>query len=133
MAPTNDRAPQDRVRVAKSFSLTFATSLASSAATAVGALVVANRMGARGAGLFALARVVPTVASGLFGLGITVANPYFVGTRRRSLQAIVETNLLFAVLFGSVAFALWLAAEPILAARFFRDVGPVPLLALGAC
>ena len=83
--------------VAKNVSITFATSLLSSGATAIGALVVANTLGARGAGLFTLARVVPTVAAGLLGAGITVANPYFIGRGRHSVQRIAETNMLLGL------------------------------------
>jgi O-antigen/teichoic acid export membrane protein len=118
--------------VAKNVSLTFATSLLSSAATALGALVVAHQLGARGAGLFALARVVPTVAAGLLGLGITIANPYFIGGRKHPVQAIAETNLVLGVALGLAGFLAWTLAVPWLVARFFHDVAGPSILVLGA-
>ena len=117
--------------VAKNVSITFATSLLSSGATAIGALVVANTLGARGAGLFTLARVVPTVAAGLLGAGITVANPYFIGRRRHSVQRIAETNMLLGLVLGLVGLGGWILAGPLLMTSFYRHVAAWPVMVLG--
>ena len=117
--------------VAKNVSITFATSLLSSGATAVGALVVANALGARGAGLFTLARVVPTVAAGMLGAGITIANPYFIGGRRHSVQVIAETNVVLGLVFGLVGLGAWIVAGPLLMTSFFRNVSAWPVALLG--
>src|SRR2546429_470835 len=117
--------------VAKNVSITFATSLLSSGATAIGALVVANTLGARGAGLFTLARVVPTVAAGLLGAGITIANPYFIGRRRHSVQVIAETNVVLGLVFGLVGLGAWIVAGPLLMTSFFRNVSACPVALLG--
>src|SRR5436309_13499571 len=104
--------------VAKNVSITFATSLLSSGATAVGALVVANALGARGAGLFTLARVVPTVVASVLGAGITIATPYFIGGRRHSVQAIAETNVLLGLVFGLMGLGAWILGAPLLMTHF---------------
>jgi len=117
--------------VAKNVSITFATSLLSSGATAIGALVVANALGARGAGLFTLARVVPTVAAAVLGAGITIANPYFIGGRRHSVQAIAETNVLLGLVLGLVGLAGWILAAPVLMTSFYRQVAVWPVVVLG--
>ena len=118
--------------VAKNVSITFATSLLSSGATAIGALVVANALGARGAGLFTLARVVPTVVASVLGAGITIANPYFIGGRRHSVQAIAETNVLLGLAFGLVGLGAWILGAPLLMTHFYRQVAAWPVLVLGA-
>ena len=43
-------------------------------------------------GVFALARVVPTVVAALLGAGVTMSNAYLVGGRRYSIQAITEAG-----------------------------------------
>src|SRR6185437_11926671 len=55
------------VKLVRNVSITMFTSFASTGAAAVAAMMVANVLGAKGAGTFALARVVPTVVAGLLG------------------------------------------------------------------
>ncbi len=124
--------PRLRVKVARNVSITFATSLLSSGATAVGALVVAHELGARGAGLFTLARVVPTVVAGVLGGGITIANPYFIGGRRHSVQAIAETNVVLGLVFGLLGLGAWILAGPLLMTSFYKHVSAWPVVILGA-
>jgi O-antigen/teichoic acid export membrane protein len=87
----------------RNVSITMLTSFVSTGAAALAAVVVANALGAAGAGIFALARVVPNLVALLLGAGITLANPYLVASRRYPVQAITETNVALALLLSIVA------------------------------
>src|SRR6184192_2492934 len=82
------------------------TSFLSTGAAALAAMLVANVLGAKGAGVFALARVVPTVVAAVLGAGVTMSNAYLVGGRRYSIQAITEASMSLALIIGFIGWRL---------------------------
>jgi O-antigen/teichoic acid export membrane protein len=115
----------------RNVSITMLTSFVSTGAAALAAIVVANVLGAAGAGTFALARVVPNLVALLLGAGITIANPYLVASRRYPVQAIAETNVALAGLLGVVGLGGWILCSDLLQAHFFATLDKGPMLLLG--
>jgi O-antigen/teichoic acid export membrane protein len=117
--------------VARNASITFATSVLSTAVTAVAGLVVARVLGAEGAGIFALARAVPTVATLLMGLGVTLASTYLVAGRHRPRQVVMESSVALALGLGAVGLGGWALCLGLLRAHMFHALTPTALLVLG--
>jgi O-antigen/teichoic acid export membrane protein len=115
----------------RNVSITMLTSFVSTGAAALAAVVVANALGAAGAGIFALARVVPNLVALLLGAGITLANPYLVGSRRYPVQAITETSVALALLLGLVGLGGWVLGGELLQARFYPTLSDGLVLLLG--
>ena len=115
----------------RNVSITMLTSFVSTGAAALAAVVVANALGAAGAGVFALSRVVPNLVALLLGAGITLANPYLVASRRYPVQAITETNVALAVLLSIVGLGGWILGGDLLQARFFPTLSDGLILLLG--
>src|SRR5256885_16319603 len=80
------------------------TSFLSTGAAALAAMLVANQLGAKGAGVFALTRVVPTVVAAVLGAGVTMSNAYLVGGRCYSIQAITEASMSLALIIGFIGW-----------------------------
>jgi O-antigen/teichoic acid export membrane protein len=112
-------------------SITVVAHFLSSGAAALSALVVATTLGAAGAGTFAQVRVIPTVIAALLGAGITIANPYLVGSRKYSVQRIAETTIALGLLMGAFGFGLWVLAGDLLHARFFGELPRAAVLVVG--
>jgi O-antigen/teichoic acid export membrane protein len=115
----------------RNVSITMLTSFVSTGAAALAAVVVANALGAAGAGTFALARVVPNLVALLLGAGITIANPYLIGAGRYPVQAITETNVALASLLSIIGLAGWIACGDVLHAHFFATLSDGATLVLG--
>src|SRR5438094_9317137 len=98
------------------------TSFLSTGAAALAAMLVANVLGAKGAGVFALARVVPTVVAAVLGAGVTMSNAYLVGGRRYSIQAITEASVSLALIIGFIGWGVWTAAGSIVQARLLSPL-----------
>src|SRR5205823_4301596 len=107
------------------------TSFRATGAAALAAMVVANVLGAKGAGVFALARVVPTVVAAVLGAGVTMSNAYLVGGRRYSIQAITEASMSLALIIGFIGWGVWIAAGSIVHARFFSSLSETAVLLVG--
>jgi len=120
------------VKLVRNVSITMVTSFASTGAAALAAVIVANQLGAKGAGIFALARVVPTVVAGLLGAGITMADAYLVGAKKYPVQAITETNMAIGILLSIVGWGGWWACDHLLQAKFFSTLPLSVVLILGA-
>jgi O-antigen/teichoic acid export membrane protein len=104
--------------------ITVAGRLFSTGVAALTAVLVAHTLGAKGAGTFALVRVIPTVLAGLLSAGVTTANAYLVGGRRYPVQKIAETTTAIALVLGLVGWAGWIAFGDLLHARFYRELSP---------
>src|SRR2546427_12737578 len=74
------------------------TSFLSTGAAALAAMLVANVLGAKGAGVFALARPVPTVVAAVLRAGVPLSHAALAGGRRSSLQARREASMSAALL-----------------------------------
>ena len=110
------------MKLVRNVSITMVTSFLSTGAAALAAMLVANVLGAKGAGVFALARVVPTVVAAVLGAGVTMSNAYLVGGRRYSIQAITEASMSLALIIGFIGWGVWIAAGSIVHARFFSSL-----------
>src|SRR2546428_6309492 len=97
------------------------TSFLSTGAAALAAMLVANQLGAKGAGVFALARVVPTVVAAVLGAGVTMSNAYLVGGRRYSIQSITEASMSLALIIGFIGWGGRLACGSGIHAPFFSS------------
>src|SRR5436305_13739654 len=102
------------------------TSFLSTGAAALAAMLVANVLGAKGAGVFALARVVPTVVAAVLGAGVTMSSAYLVGGRRFSIHAITEASMAVALVICLIAFGAWIAGGSCIYARFFNQPTKTP-------
>ncbi len=112
-------------------SITVVAKLLSTAAAALSALVVANTLGAKGAGTFALVRVLPAVIAAVLGAGITIANPYLVGSRRYSAQAITETTVARGIATGILGWLGWFACGALLHTSFYSELSRSAALLVG--
>ena len=92
------------------------------AAAALTGMVIANTMGAKGAGIFAMVRVLPAVVAGLLGAGITNANPYFIGAQKHPVQAVTETTVALGLILGAIGWCGWLLAGGLLHAHFYSEL-----------
>jgi O-antigen/teichoic acid export membrane protein len=110
------------VSLVKNTSITVVAKLCATAAAALAALVVANTLGAKGAGTFALVRVIPAVIAAVLGAGITIANPYLVSSRRYSAQAITETTVALGIVTGLLGWLGWFACGEILHTSFYSEL-----------
>jgi O-antigen/teichoic acid export membrane protein len=119
------------VKLVRNVSITMLTSFASTGAAAVAAMMVANVLGAKGAGTFALARVVPTVVAGLLGAGITMSNAYMVGAKKYSVQAITETTMALGLLLSAIGWGGWMACTSFLHTRFFPTLSQEAVFLVG--
>ena len=119
------------MKLVRNVSITMVTSFLSTGAAALAAMLVANVLGAKGAGVFALARVVPTVVAAVLGAGVTMSNAYLVGGRRYSIQAITEASMSLALIIGFIGWAGWIAAGSIIHARFFSSLSETAVLLVG--
>lgn len=115
----------------KNTSITVAGRFLSSGAGALAAVIVANTMGAKGAGTYALVRVVPNVISALLGAGITIANPYLVGSRRYPVQAITETTVVLGLIVGAVGWLAWWVCGGVLHAHVYTELTATAALMVG--
>jgi O-antigen/teichoic acid export membrane protein len=112
-------------------SITVVAHYVSTGAAALSALVVASTLGARGAGVFALARVAPGVIAALLGAGITIANPYLIASRRYEARAVAETTLALGLLMGGLGWLGWTAVGELLHPRFYAQLPTWGGIALG--
>lgn len=111
--------------------ITVAGRLFSTGAAALSAVIVATALGAKGAGTFALVRVLPTVLAGLLGAGVTSANAWLVGGKRYPVQAVTETTLAIGLAIGGVAWVGWAFAAELLQARFYTELSVGMVLLIG--
>jgi len=119
------------VKLVRNVSITMVTSFLSTGAAALAAMLVANVLGAKGAGVFALARVVPTVVAAVLGAGVTMSNAYLVGGRRFSIQAITEASMALALVIGFIGWGVWIAGGSFIHARFFSSLSETAVLLVG--
>ena len=119
------------MKLVRNVSITMVTSFLSTGAAALAAMLVANVLGAKGAGVFALARVVPTVVAAVLGAGVTMSNAYLVGGRRFSIQAITEASMALALVIRFIGWGAWIAGGSFIHARFFSSLSETAVLLVG--
>lgn len=113
-------------------SMTVAARYVAIAAKAAAALIVATSLGAAGAGTFALVRVLPHVGAALLGLGMSIATPYLIGSRRYAVQAITENTVAIGLLLSAVGWTVWLLLSGVLHGRFYTELPASSVLVVGA-
>ncbi|MCC6848565.1 MAG: polysaccharide biosynthesis C-terminal domain-containing protein [Deltaproteobacteria bacterium] len=119
------------MNLVRATSITVVTKLLATATAALAAIVVAGALGATGAGTFALVRVLPGTIAAVLGAGMTIANPYLIGSRRYSVQAITETTVALGLGLGVVGCAGWWAAGNLLHAHFYSTLSARDALLVG--
>jgi O-antigen/teichoic acid export membrane protein len=119
------------VSLLRNVSITVAGYYVSTGAAALSALVVASALGPRGAGVFALARVVPAVIAALLGAGITISTPYLVAARKYPAPAVAETTLALGLLLGALGWGAWTVVGEVLRPHFYTELPPLGGLVLG--
>lgn len=119
------------ISLVRSISITVAAQYVSTGAAALSALVVATSLGAKGAGVFALARVVPTVIAAVLGAGITISNPYLIAAHKFPVQAVTETTIALGLLIGALGWGGWLLAGELLRPHFYAELPPLTAVLFG--
>lgn len=119
------------MNLVRATSITVVGKLLATAAAALAALVVAGAMGPSGAGTFALVRVLPGTIAAVLGAGMTIANPYLIGSRRHSVQAITETTVALGLGFGVLGCVGWWAAGNLLHTHFYATLSARDALLVG--
>lgn len=115
----------------KNTSLTVFTKLASTGAAALATVVVATTLGAKGAGTYALIRMLPNVIAAMMGAGITIANPYLVSSKRYTPQIITETTLALGLVVGFLGWGAWVACGTFLHNTFYKELSHTAALFVG--
>lgn len=95
-------------------------------------VVAARALGPTGKGIVALAFLVPSLATLLAKLDISMANVYFIGRRRFEPKRIVANSILFALLNGFLFVVLLFLFAPWLTSALLRDLDPPILLYVAA-
>lgn len=75
-------------------------------------MIIARVLGPSGKGMFALAVLVPNFASLFLSFGVDLANVYFLGSRKYTLQAILANSLMVAVAISLMAMPLYIIFIP---------------------
>jgi O-antigen/teichoic acid export membrane protein len=119
------------MNVLRATSITVVAKLLATAVAALTAVIVAAAMGPSGAGTFALVRVLPGTIAAVLGAGMTIANPYLIGSRKYSVQAITETTVALGLVLGMVGCAGWWAAGNVLHAKFYATLSSRDALLVG--
>jgi O-antigen/teichoic acid export membrane protein len=120
------------VSVLRNTSITVAARYLAVGAKATAALVVATTLGATGAGVFALVRILPHVGAAVLGFGLSIANPYLVGSRRYPVQAITQNTVAIGLMLSGVGWMAWLLLSSLLHVRIYSALDPSMVLWVGA-
>jgi len=112
-------------------SMTVAAHYLANGTKAAIALVVASTLGAKGAGTFAMVRILPHLGANVLCLGVSIAVPYLIAGRRHGLQAITQTVVALGLLLGALGYAGWFLFGGLLHARFFTELPEGAVLLVG--
>ena len=91
-------------------------------------MITARVLGPSGKGTVALAVLVPTFASQFLRFGVDVANVYFLGSRKHTLQAILGNSLMVITATNLVAIPLYIIFIPLISNTIAAGVKPSLLL-----
>ena len=94
-------------------------------------VINARVLGPSGKGTFALAVLVPAFASQFLRFGVDVANVYFLGSKKHTLQAILGNSLMVVVATTTVAVPLYIIFIPLISDTIAAGVKPSLLLLAG--
>ncbi len=117
--------------VAKNTWLTVGARYIITALAAGSAAIIATQLGAKGAGTYAQVRVLPTVIAALLGGGLTIATPYFIGTKKYATQAIVETSMALGMVLSVIGLLAWWFGGPVLHAHVYTQLSREAALCVG--
>jgi len=91
-------------------------------------IINARVLGPSGKGTVALAVLVPTFASQFLRFGVDIANVYFLGSRKHTLQAILGNSLMVITATNLVAIPLYIIFIPLISNTITASVKPSLLL-----
>ena len=91
-------------------------------------MITARVLGPSGKGAVALAVLVPTFASQFLRFGVDIANVYFLGSRKHTLQAILSNSLMVVTATNLVAVPLYIIFIPLISNTIAASVRPFWLL-----
>ena len=94
-------------------------------------VINARVLGPSGKGTVALAVLVPTFASQFLRFGVDVANVYFLGSKKHTLQAILANSLMVVTATNLVAVPLYIIFIPLISNTIAAGVKPSLLLLAG--
>jgi O-antigen/teichoic acid export membrane protein len=94
-------------------------------------VINARVLGPSGKGTVALAVLVPTFASQFLCFGVDVANVYFLGSKKHTLQAILGNSLMVVVATNMVAVPLYIIFIPLISDTIAAGIEPSLLLLAG--
>jgi O-antigen/teichoic acid export membrane protein len=94
---------------------TFTTEVAIVGFNAIIGVLVARAMSPSARGVLALAMTLPVTVAYFIDPGISQANVYLIGRRRRSAESLVANSIVLALVIGLLAaFFIWLGQGPLL-------------------
>jgi len=91
-------------------------------------MIIARVLGPSGKGTVALVVLVPTFASLFLRFGVDIANVYFLGSKRYTLQAILGNSLMVVTATNLVAVPLYIIFIPLISDTIAAGVEPSLLL-----
>jgi O-antigen/teichoic acid export membrane protein len=94
-------------------------------------VINARVLGPSGKGTVALAVLVPTFASQFLRFGVDIANVYFLGSKKHTLQAILGNSLMVVTVTSLVAVPLYIIFIPLISNTIAAGVKPSLLLLAG--
>jgi O-antigen/teichoic acid export membrane protein len=94
-------------------------------------VINARVLGPSGKGTVALAVLVPTFASQFLRFGVDVANVYFLGSKKHTLQAILGNSLMVVVATNLAAVPFYIIFIPLISNTIAAGVKPSLLLLAG--
>ncbi len=107
---------------------TFITQVCAFGLGFLSSMIIARVLGPSGKGTFALAVLVPTFASQFLRFGVDIANVYFLGSRKHTLQAILGNSLMVVTATNLVTVPLYIICIPLISNTIAAGVKPSLLL-----
>lgn len=106
----------------KNISLTLSRHIFSIIIGLILSIVIARSLGPTGQGIYALIILLPTLLSTFFNFGIGVSSVYYIGKNKYSINVIIKTNIVLALLLSFMSILFGLIIVHYFADLFFPSV-----------